>query len=166
RSLEMTTERTYADGGGSLDNSTSWRSPSQPLLHEANPRIVFERLFGEGGNLAERLSQMRTDRSILDAVLEDWNRLQQRIGPGDRTVVGDYLDSVRDVEQRIQRAEKRSSNAELPQVDMPKGIPEAFDDHIKLLLDLLVLAYQADITRVSCTQIARESSYRTYPEIG
>jgi hypothetical protein len=166
RSLELTTDRTYADGGGSLDNSTSWRSPTQPLLHEANPRLVFERLFGEGGSATERLGEMRTDRSILDAVLDDWSRLQQRIGPGDRLVVNDYLDSVRDVEQRIQRAEQRSTNADLPQIEMPKGIPEAFDDHIKLLLDLVLLAYQADITRVSCTQIARESSYRTYPEIG
>ncbi len=166
RSLELTTDKTFGEGGGSLDNSTSWRTPTQPLPHERNPRIVFERLFGEGGTSSERLQRMRTSRSILDAVLGDWNRLQQRIGPGDRVVVGDYLDSVRDVEQRIQRAERQGASSELPQTDMPTGVPEAFDDHVKLLLDLVVLGYQADITRVSCTQIARESSFRTYPEIG
>ena len=99
-------------------------------------------------------------------VLGDWNRLQQQVGPSDRRVVGDYLDSVRDVEQRIARTEQTNANSALPAVEMPRGVPDEFDDHIKLLLDLLLLAYQAEITRVSCTQIARESSYRTYPEIG
>lgn len=166
RSIELTTDKTFADGGSALDNSTSWRTATQPLPHERNPRIVFERLFGEGGTPAERVQEMKTDRSILDGVLADWNRLQQRIGPSDRLVVNDYLDSVRDVEQRIQRAEKKNAESTVPQPDMPRGVPEAFDDHVKLLLDLLLLAYRADITRVSCTQIARESSYRTYPEIG
>ena len=166
RSIELTTDKTFAGGGSAYDNSTSWRSPTQPLLHENNPRTMFERMFGEGGTKAERLAEMRTDRSILDAVLGDWNRLQQKVGPSDRLVVGDYLDSVRDVEQRIQRTEKTNANSELPVIDMPRGVPNEFDDHIKLLLDLLHLAYQAEITRVSCTQIARESSYRTYPEIG
>ena len=123
-------------------------------------------MFGEGGTKEERIEEMRTDRGILDAVLGDWNSLQQRVGPSDRLVVSDYLDSVRDVEQRIQRTEKRNANSDLPQVEMPTGVPDAFDDHVKLLLDLLHLAYQAEITRVSCTQIGRESSYRTYPEIG
>ena len=166
RSLELTTAKTFAGGGSSVDNATSWRSATQPLLHERNPRTVFERMFGEGGTQAERLEQMRTDRSILDAVLGDWNRLEQRVGPSDRLVVSDYLDSVRDVEQRIQRTEQRNANSDLPQVEMPTGVPDAYDDHIRLLLDLLLLAYQAEITRVSCTQIERESSYRTYPEIG
>jgi hypothetical protein len=166
RSLELTTDKTFGEGGGILENSTSWRTATQPLPHERNPRTVFERLFGEGGTAAERLERMRTSRSILDGVLDDWTRLQHRIGAGDRVVVGDYLDSVRDVEQRIQRAERQSASSDMPQTDMPAGVPEAFDDHIKLLLDLVVLGYQADITRVSCTQIARESSYRTYPEIG
>ena len=166
RSLELTTEKTFAGGGGIYENSTSWRSATQPLPHENNPRVVFERLFGQGGTPAERLEKMRTSRSILDAVLGDWDRLQQRIGASDRHVVSDYLDSVREVEQRIQRTEERNADSELPEVDQPRGVPEAYDDHIKLLLDLLVLAYQADITRVSCTQFARETSYRTYPEIG
>ena len=166
RSIELTTEKTFAGGGSVFRNSTSWRTPTQPLLHERNPRIIFERMFGEGGTKAERIAEMRTDRSILDAVLGDWNRLQQKVGPSDRRVVGDYLDSVRDVEQRIRRTEKTNANSELPAVDMPTGVPDAFDDHVKLLLDLLLLAYQAEITRVSCTQFARESSYRTYPEIG
>ena len=166
RSIELTTEKTFADGGSVFRNSTSWRTPTQPLLHERNPRIVFERMFGEGGTKEERSAAMRTDRSILDAVLGDWNRLQQQVGPSDRLVVSDYLDSVRNVEQRIQRTEKTNANSELPSVNVPTGVPDAFDDHIKLLLDLVLLAYQAGITRVSCTQIARESSYRTYPEIG
>ena len=166
RSLELTTEKTFTGGGGIFDNSTSWRSATQPLPHENNPRVVFERLFGQGGTPAERLEKMRTSRSILDAVLGDWDRLQRRIGPSDRVVVGDYLDSVREVEQRIQRTEERNAQSEMPEVDQPPGVPDSYDDHVRLLLDLLLLAYQADITRVNCTQLARETSYRTYPEIG
>jgi hypothetical protein len=166
RSLELTTEKTFADGGGSFDNSTSWRTPTQPLPFEGNPRVVFERMFGEGGTARERLERQRTNHSILDGVLEDWNQIQQSIGASDRAVVSDYLDSVREVEQRIQRVEKTIASSTLPQVDRPAGAPESYDEHIRLLLDLLHLAYQADITRVSCTQLARESSYRTYPEIG
>lgn len=166
RSLELTTEKTFADGGSIFENSTSWRSASQPLPHERNPRVVFERLFGDGGTAAERLELMQANRSILDSVLEEWNGLQRRIGPNDKLVVNDYLDSVRDVERRIQLTEKKNADSLLPQVDQPRGVPESYDEHVKLLLDMLVLAYQADISRVSCTQYARETSYRTYPEIG
>jgi hypothetical protein len=166
RSIELTSERTFADGGGIYDNSTSWRSATQPNPHESNPRVVFERLFGEGGTAAERLEAMRTNKSLLDSVLGDWDRLNGRISHTDKAVVGDYLDSVRDVERRIQLTEKKNADSLLPQIDQPGGIPEAYDDHMKLLLDLLALAYQADITRVSVTQLARETSYRTYPEIG
>src|SRR5262249_11797042 len=130
------------------------------------PRVVFERLFGEGGTAAERLEQMQLNHSMLDSVLEDWAHLQGQIGAGDKAVVNDYLDAVREVERRIQLTEKRHADAVLPQVDQPAGIPESYDEHIKLLMDLVLLGFQADITRVSCTQIARESSYRTYPEIG
>ena len=162
RSLELTTE---GEGGGSINNSTSWRSATQPLPHIQNPRIVFERLFGEGGTAEERLDRLRTSRSVLDVVLGDWGRLQQQIGPSDRVAVSDYLDSVRDVEQRIERAVLQSASADIP-FDIPSGIPDTFDEHIRLLFDLVVIAYQADITRVSCTQISRESSYREYPWIG
>ena len=109
---------------------------------------------------------MQTDRSILDSVTESIGRLERRLGLRDRTAVEDYLDSVRQIEHRIQRAEANNENTPLPPVAQPSGVPEAYDDHVNLLFDLLVLAYQADVTRVSCTQMARELSGRTYPNIG
>jgi Protein of unknown function (DUF1552) len=172
RSLELTTESSFQVGncenGYSCAylNSTSWRTPSNPLPHERDPRVVFQRMFGDGGSVTARLAQMRRDRSILDAVTESFGRLEQRLGASDRHAVTDYLDAVREVEQRIQRAEATNANRPLPTVVQPAGVPEEYDEHVKLLMDLLLLGYQADITRVSCTQIARESSGRTYPWIG
>jgi hypothetical protein len=147
-------------------NSTSWRTANTPLPHERDPRVVFQRLFGDGGSVTARLQQMRKDRSILDSITESFTRLEKRLGVGDRRTVAEYLDSVRDVERRIQKAEQNNANAPLPTVVQPAGVPEEYDEHAKLLLDLLLLGYQADITRVSCMQIARESSTRTYPFIG
>jgi hypothetical protein len=172
RSLELTTESSFMVGncenGYSCAylNSTSWRTANTPLPHERDPRVVFQRLFGDGGSVAARLEQMRTDRSILDSVSASFSRLEKRLGVSDRRTVVDYLDSVRDVERRIQKAEQNNANAPLPTVVQPAGVPEEYDEHAKLLMDLLVLGYRADITRVSCMQIARESSTRTYPFIG
>ncbi len=172
RSLQLTTDSNFTVGNCengyscTYQNSTSWRTATTPLPHERDPRVVFQRLFGDGGSVEARLAQMQTDRSILDSVTESIGRLERRLGLRDRTAVEDYLDSVRQIERRIQRAEANNENTPLPPVAQPSGVPEAYDDHVDLLFDLLVLAYQADVTRVSCTQMARELSGRTYPNIG
>jgi len=172
RSLELTTESSFMVGncenGYSCAylNSTSWRTPNTPLPHERDPRVVFQRMFGDGGSIGSRLQQMRTDRSILDSVTESFSRLSHRLGAGDRHTVNDYLEAVREVESRIQKTERNNASNPLPTIVQPAGVPEEYDEHAKLLLDLLMLGYQADITRVSCMQIARESSTRAYPWIG
>ena len=147
-------------------NSTSWRTPTMPLPHERDPRVVFQRLFGDGGSVEDRFAQMRTDRSILDSVTESIRQLEHRLGIRDKTAVDEYLEAVREVERRIQRAEEGNASTPLPLVDQPAGVPDEYDDHVALMTELLVLAYQADATRVSCTQFARETSGRTYPNIG
>ena len=172
RSLELTLESNYQVGNCEAGyscaylNSTSWRSPNSPLPHEADPRVVFQRLFGDGGSLSARIAEMQKDRSILDSVMESVASLKKRLGVSDRLVMGDYLDSVRDVEQRIQKAEKANAVTPLPVMEQPSGIPDEYDAHAQLLMDLLLLAYQGDVTRVSCLQIGRELSGRTYPWIG
>ncbi len=172
RSLELTTESNFTVGNCengyscTYQNSTSWRTATTPLPHERDPRVVFQRLFGDGGSVEARLAQMRTDRSILDSVTESIGRLERRLGLRDRSSVEEYLDAVRDIERRIQRAEQSNADTPLPPVAQPGGVPEDYDEHVSLLFDMLVLAYQADVTRVSCTQMARELSGRTYPNIG
>ena len=148
-------------------NTISWRSPTTPLPTENNPRVVFERMFGDGGSVADRRAQMQKDRSILDSVTEDMNRLQRSLGAGDRTIVNEYFDAVREVEQRIQRAESRGDESALPTtLARPVGIPDSYDEHAKLMFDLQALAFQADITRVITLLLGREFSPRTYPSIG
>jgi hypothetical protein len=147
-------------------NNLSWSSPTTPLPAEAHPRVVFERLFGEGGSAADRQAELRKNASILDWVTDDIARLRSKLGPGDRTKVSQYLETVREVERRIQKAEKQTAGSALPDLDRPVGVPAAYADHVKLMFDLQVLALQADITRVITFQLAREASTRTYPEIG
>ncbi len=147
-------------------NNLSWSSPTTPLPAEAHPRIVFERLFGEGGSAADRRTALQRRASLLDWVREDISRLQRDLGPEDRTRVGQYLDTVREVERRIQKAEGETKDNVLPDLDRPTGVPAAYADHAKLMFDLQVLALQADVTRVITFQLARETSNRTYPEIG
>ena len=147
-------------------NSTSWRSPTTPLPHERDPRTIFRRLFGDGGSVESRLLQMRTDRSILDSVTGSIRRLATQVGAADRVTVDRYLQSIREIERRIQRTEANNASTPLPQIDQPGGVPEDYDEHVGLLHDMLVLAFQADITRVSCMQMAREQSGRTYSNIG
>jgi hypothetical protein len=172
RSLEMTLESNYQVGNCEAGyscaylNSTSWRAPDAPLPHEGDPRVIFQRMFGDGGSIASRLEEMKKDRSILDSVMESVAQVRKRLGVADRTAMADYLDSVRDVEQRIARAERTNATTPLPALEQPSGIPEEYDEHAKLLMDLLLLAYQGDITRVTCLQIGRELSGRTYPWIG
>ena len=172
RSLELTIDSNYQVGNCengyscSYINSSSWLTESTPLPHERDPRVIFRRLFGDGGSVDARLTQMQTDRSILDSVSESIDRLESRLGNEDRTAVDEYLTSVREVERRIQRAEENNNNTPLPALDQPAGVPDDYDEHVKLVHDLLVLAFQADVTRVSCMQMARELSGRTYPGIG
>jgi hypothetical protein len=147
-------------------NTLAWRTATAPLPTENNPRIVFERLFGDGGTAEQRIAQVRENRSILDSVMDDLRRLEGTLGPADRSSVGEYVDSVREVERRIQRAEHQGSEGELPTLERPAGIPDRFDEHVKLMYDLQLLAFRADITRVVTFMLGRELNFRTYPEIG
>jgi hypothetical protein len=147
-------------------NNLSWTSAKTPLPAEADPRVLFERLFGDGGTAKDRLAEMRKNRSILDWVTEDMARLQRKVGPADRSKIDQYVDSIREVERRIQNAEQKGSEAQLPRLDRPTAVPENWEEHVKLMFDLQVLALQADITRVITFQMAREASTRTYPQIG
>ena len=147
-------------------NNLSWSSPTTPLPAEAHPRIVFESLFGEGGSIAERRAALRKKASLLDAFNDDIARLQRNLGPGDRARVSHYLETVREVERRIQKAEADTKDNPLPDLDRPVGVPAAYADHARLMFDLQVLALQGDVTRVITFQLARETSNRTYPEIG
>jgi hypothetical protein len=147
-------------------NNLSWASPTTPLPAEAHPRIAFERLFGDGGSAVERSAELKKNASLLDWVMEDISRLQRKLGPADRTRVTQYLDTVREVERRIQKAEAATADSALPDLDRPVGVPAAYADHARLMFDLQVLALQGDVTRVITFQLARETSTRTYPEIG
>ena len=147
-------------------NNLSWSSPTTPLPTEADPRVVFERLFGDGGSAEERRAELRKNGSILDWVTEDMARLQRKLGAGDRTRVNQYLDTIREVERRIQKAEKQSADGHLPELERPVSVPASWEEHVKLMYDLQVLAFQADISRVITFQMAREVSTKTYPQIG
>jgi Protein of unknown function (DUF1552) len=147
-------------------NNLSWSSPTTPLPAEAHPRIVFESLFGEGGSIAERRVALKKKASLLDSFNDDLSRLQRNLGPGDRAKVSQYLDTVREVERRIQKAEADVAEHPLRDLDRPVGVPVAYADHARLMFDLQVLALQGDVTRVITFQLARETSNRTYPEIG
>ncbi len=147
-------------------NNLSWSSPTTPLPAEAHPRIVFERLFGEGGSIADRRAALKKRASLLDSVTEEIARLNNQLGPADRARVGHYLETVREVERRIQKAEADASDHTLPDLDRPMGVPASYADHARLMFDLQVLALQGDVTRVITFQLARETSTRTYPEIG
>ena len=171
-SLELTLENSFlvgnCDNGYNCVyvNTLSWSSPTTPLPMENNPRAVFERLFGDGGTVDERRAEMRRDQSILDSVTDDMARLVRSLGASDRARVDQYVDAVREVERRIQRAEAQAGESTFTLPDRPVGIPEAYDDHARLLFDLLLLTYQADITRVFSLQLGREQSARTFPWIG
>jgi hypothetical protein len=147
-------------------NNLSWSSATSPLPSEADPRLVFERLFGDGGSADARRAQMKTNASILDWVRDDMSALQAKLGSGDRQKVGQYLDSVREVERRIQLAEQQAATSTVTDIERPTSVPAEWEDHVKLMFDLQVLALQADVTRVVTFQLAREGSTRTYPQIG
>lgn len=148
-------------------NTISWRSPTTPNPVEDNPRRLFERLFGDGEstNPEVRLSKLREQRTILDFVREDLSRLRADLGTNDRLKLDEYAESIRDLERRIERAEAQSDKP-LPVVDRPGGAPDGFTEHAKLMIDLQVLAFQADLTRVTTFMMGREGTWRSYPEIG
>lgn len=147
-------------------NNLSWSSPTTPLPSEAHPRIVFEMLFGDGGSTAERRAALRKRASLLDAFTDDISRLKRKLGAADRQKVDGYMETIREVERRIQRAEADAVENPLPDLDRPVGVPAAYADHARLMFDLQLLAFQGDVTRVISFQLARETSNRTYPEIG
>ena len=147
-------------------NSLSWSSPTTPLPAEAHPRMIFETLFGDGGTGAERMESLKRRASLLDSLGDEIKRLQRKLGPQDRRTIDQYLQSVREVERRIQRAERATVEQPQADFDRPVGVPATYQEHARLMFDLQVLALQGDITRVITFQLARETSNRTYPEIG
>ena len=148
-------------------HTLSWRSPTQPLPMEYNPRAVFEKLFGDSGSTerAAREARLRQHKSILDSVTEKLAGLKRELGPQDQVKVDEYTESIRDVERRIQRAEEQR-DVELPAMEQPQGVPPVFEDHLALMLDLQLLAFQSDLTRVISFMIGKEQSARPYPQIG
>ena len=148
-------------------NTLSWRTPTTPMPMEINPRKVFERMFGQGDNAAARLVRRREDQSILDAVTAQTTGLQHSLGQHDRDMLNDYLEGVREIERRLQRAESQvTSNPDIEIPQAPGGIPFEYTEHVRLMYDLLALAYRADITRVFTFMMAREVSNRTYTQVG
>ncbi len=168
-SIELSLEEVGVNCGSGYGcayyNTISWRTPTLPLPMENSPQVVFERLFGDGSNAAQRLARKQGDRSILDSVTDKVARLQGTLDPSDRARLSEYLDDIREIERRIQKATEQAAN-ELNVPEAPVGIPEAFDDHMKLMFDLMVLAWRAEITRVSTLMYARDTSGATYPLSG
>ena len=146
-------------------NTLSWRTPTTPLPMEINPRKVFERMFGQGGSAVERLARIQEDRSILDAITKEASSLQGRLGPADRQTMNQYLENIREIERRIQRAEKSQGDEGLLLPTRPAGVPFDFEEHVRLMYELMAVAYQANITRVITFMVSREVSNRTYPQV-
>jgi hypothetical protein len=147
-------------------NTLSWRTPETPLPMEINPRKVFERMFGQGGSAAERVARIQEDRSILDAITKEAAALQLQLGPSDRQTMNQYLENVREIERRIQRAEKSQGDEDLQLPARPAGVPFDFEEHVALMYELMALSYQANITRVITFMVSREVSNRTYTQVG
>ena len=148
-------------------NTISWASPTQPLPMEIDPRVAFERLFGDGATPAERLARRQADRSILDTIRQEVSRLTKNLDASDRSRLNDYLDNVSEIESRIQKIEKFNASGEqraLPEA--PVGVPDSFEEHVKLMFDLQVLAFMTDTTRISSFKLSRDVSSRVYPESG
>ena len=148
-------------------HTLSWRTPTQPLPMEWNPRAVFEKLFGDSGSTERgaREARLRQHKSILDSVAEKLAELKKELGPPDRGKIDEYTEAIRDVERRIQKAEEQRG-AEFPAMEQPQGAPPVFEDHLELMLDLQLLAFQSDLTRVITFMLGKEQSARPYPQIG
>lgn len=169
-SIELATEDFTGYVGGcspgfscSYMNTISWSTPTTPLPMETNPRVAFERIFGQPGTASERVARVHKEQSILDSISEEAGSLESGLGTRDRARLSDYLDNVREIERRIQRAENHKSETTL---SAPVGVPELFDEHVGLMFDLVAAAWQADVTRVFTFMMSRELSQRTYPQIG
>ena len=147
-------------------NTLSWRTPTTPMPMEINPRKVFERMFGQGGSAAQRAARRKEDQSILDAILGETKGLQATLGSTDKATLDEYLDNIREIERRIERAAASTSDPSLQVPETPAGIPFSYDDHVALMFDLLAVAYQANISKVFTFMMAREVSNRTYPQVG
>lgn len=149
-------------------NTMAWRSETTPLPVENNPRAIFERMFGDGDSTdaAARMEQFKRQRSLLDYVNGNLKRLSTALGPQDRVKLNEYTDAIRDIERRIQKAEQQNATMKMPVMERPTAVPEEFEDHVKMVMDLQVLAYQTDLTRVITLMMAREGSNRPYRNIG
>ena len=169
-SLELALEapsQIACDSGDCFFSSTiSWRTPTTPNPMEGHPRVVFDRLFGDVGSSDQRRSQIRQNASILDSVTREVDRLDRTLGASDRTKLREYVESVREIERRLQQVEARNSQSPLTLPDRPVDIPDSFEAHADIMFGLLTLAFQADMTRVFTLLMGRESSNRTFPEIG
>ncbi|MEM7739961.1 MAG: DUF1552 domain-containing protein [Pseudomonadota bacterium] len=172
-SLELGIEPASAAGSCDINyscaytNGISWRTPTSPLPVTANPRVVFERLFADGAlSEEERVKQLQRRTSVLDFVMEDAARLSGDLGAHDKMKMEEYLEATRDVERRVQRSMTNAASVDLGDFEPPAGIPDDFEQHAKMMVDLQVLAFQADLTRVVTFMVGREISNRTYPEIG
>jgi hypothetical protein len=147
-------------------NTMSWSTPTTPLPAEINPRVVFERMFGDGSSAKQRFMRLQNDRSLLDDITESAKTLQGKVTASDKTRIADYLDNLREIERRIAQVEKRNQDEQLAVPEAPVDIPGTYEEHVNLMFDLQVVAFQADITRVSTFMMSRELNNRTYPQIG
>jgi hypothetical protein len=168
-SIELSIEEVALSCGSgyacAYSNTISWKTPTIPLPMENNPQVVFEKLFGDGSNNADRLARKQQNRSLLDSVMDQVASLQRELPASDRTRLGEYLDDVREIERRIQKAENQIP-ADLKLPEAPVGVPESFDEHFKIMYDLQVLAFRAEITRVATLMYARDTSGAVYPQSG
>jgi hypothetical protein len=168
-SIELSIEEVALSCGSgyacAYSNTISWKTPTIPLPMENNPQVVFEKLFGDGSNNADRLARKQQSRSLLDSVMDQVASLQRELTASDRTKLGEYLDDVREIERRIQKAENQIP-ADLKLPEAPVGVPESFDEHFKIMFDLQVLAFRAEITRVATLMYARDTSGAVYPQSG
>jgi hypothetical protein len=171
-SLELATEDLTSlvgacDSGFSCTyiNTLCWSTPTTPLPMEINPRVVFERMFGDPGTKEQRLARISEDKSILDSIAGEEARLRRGLGAQDRGRVTEYLDNVREIERRVRGAEQEAQlSVEIP--ESPSGVPHSYEEHVALMFDLMALAFQTDITRVITFMMARELSFRSYPQVG
>jgi hypothetical protein len=146
-------------------NSISWSAPTEPLPTEINPRVVFERLFGDGSTVEARTAGRRTDGSILDSVTHELTSFQKKVGAGDRAKIDSYLENIREIERRLQNVTK-NTQVDAPTAEVPFGVPESYDDRVKLMYDLTFMAFQGDITRVSSLMTGRDATSMTLPDSG
>ncbi len=167
-SMDLTQMAGQCDNGYACayQNNLSWSSPTTPLPSEAHPRIVFEAMFGHGGTATERAKSRKQQSRLLDSMADEIGQLKVRVGPADKRILDQYLESLRSVERRLEKSESDPNTGEGRDFERPLGVPASYEEHAKLMIDLQVLAMQADLTRVITFQLARETSKRSYPEVG